>query len=40
MATGVVSCLAREIVRALKPNLLPPWALRPPEQGLEEASVI
>lgn len=36
MAIGVVSCLGKEIGRALKPNLLPPWAHRPPEQGLEE----
>lgn len=36
MAVGVVSCLGREIGRALKPDLLPPWANRPAEQGLEE----
>lgn len=36
MAVGVVSCLGKEIGRALKPNLLPPWANRPAEQGLEE----
>lgn len=36
MAVGVVSCLGREIGRALKPGLLPPWANRPTEQGLEE----
>eukprot|EP00752_Nemacystus_decipiens_P011465 g10180.t2 len=39
MAVGVVSCLGKEIGRALKPNLLPPWANRPAEQGLEEVLV-
>lgn len=36
MAVGIVGCLAREIGRALKPNLLPPWLNKPAEQGLEE----
>lgn len=37
MATGVVSCLGREIARAVHPNLLPGWVKRPADQGLEEA---
>lgn len=40
MAVGVVSCLGKEIGRALKPNLLPPWANRPAEQGLEEVRLV
>eukprot|EP00903_Cladosiphon_okamuranus_P011017 g10406.t1 len=39
MAVGVVSCLGKEIGRALRPNLLPQWANRPAEQGLEEVLV-
>ncbi|CAN0224300.1 unnamed protein product [Scytosiphon promiscuus] len=39
MAVGVVSCLGRELGRALKPNLLPAWVNRPAEQGLEEVLV-
>lgn len=39
MAVGVVSCLGKEIGRALKPDLLPPWANRPAEQGLEEVCI-